>query len=118
MEPNHQVVPRVLGIVGRETQGLPHCSPQDYQGTTHHEMGGTPRSEPETDDVLTLNTHVCAAITASISEILASAMMVAYSLVRADLDSHANTVVLGNNCFVLCERGRSADVNAFAPEYM
>jgi hypothetical protein len=38
--------------------------------------GDTPRSEPETNDVSTPNAHVCVAITASISEISASAMMV------------------------------------------
>jgi hypothetical protein len=44
-------------------------------------------------------------------------MMVDFSPGRADLDSHANMVVLGNDCFVLRESGLSADVNAFAPEY-
>ena len=36
---------------------------------------------------------------------------------RADLDSHANMVVLSNDCFVLRESGLSVDVSAFAPEY-
>jgi hypothetical protein len=35
---------------------------------------------------------------------------------RADLDSHANMVVLSNDCFVLRESGLSVDVNSFAPE--
>jgi hypothetical protein len=43
-------------------------------------------------------------------------MMVDQSSGRADLDSHANMVVLGNDCFVLRESGLSVDVNSFAPE--
>jgi hypothetical protein len=76
----------------------------------------TPRSEPDID-VSAPNAHVCAAITASISGTSASNMMVHDSPGRADLDSHANMVVLGNDCLVLRESGKSVDVNAFAPEY-
>jgi hypothetical protein len=76
----------------------------------------TPRSEPETD-VSAPNAHACVAITANISDTSASDMMVHDSPGRADLDSHANKVVLGNSCFVLRESGKSVDVNAFVPEY-
>ena len=72
------------------------------------------RSEPEID-VSAPNAHVCAAITASISGTSSSNMMVHDSPGRADLDSHANMVVLGNDCLVLRESGKSVDVNAFAP---
>jgi hypothetical protein len=36
---------------------------------------------------------------------------------RTELDSHANMVVVGNNCLVIEWSGRTAVVNPFTPEY-
>jgi hypothetical protein len=44
-------------------------------------------------------------------------MMVDHSPGQADLDLHANMVLLGHDCFELRESCLSAGVNAFAPEY-
>ena len=36
---------------------------------------------------------------------------------RTELDSHANMVVVGNNCLIVEWSGRTAIVNPFTPEY-
>ncbi|CAJ1938202.1 unnamed protein product [Cylindrotheca closterium] len=36
---------------------------------------------------------------------------------RSELDSHANMIVVGSNCFVLSDTGRTASVNPYNPEY-
>ena len=36
---------------------------------------------------------------------------------RTELDSHANMVVVGNNCLIIEWSGRTAIVNPFTPEY-
>jgi hypothetical protein len=71
-----------------------------------------PMSKPDAP-----NAHVCAAIKASLSETSASNGMMVDSSRRADLDSHANMIVLGHDCYVLRRSGHFADVNAFTPEY-
>ena len=34
-----------------------------------------------------------------------------------ELDSHANMVVVGNNCEILADTGKTANVKAFSPEH-
>jgi hypothetical protein len=36
---------------------------------------------------------------------------------RTELDSHANMPFVGSNIFILAETGKTADVNAFTPDY-
>ncbi len=36
---------------------------------------------------------------------------------RTELDSHANMVVVGNNCLIIEWSGRTAVVNPFTPDY-
>jgi hypothetical protein len=36
---------------------------------------------------------------------------------RSELDYHANMIVVGSNCFVLSDTGRTASVNPYNPEY-
>ena len=35
---------------------------------------------------------------------------------RTDLDSHANMPVVGRNCFILAETGKTVDVSPFSPD--
>ena len=39
------------------------------------------------------------------------------SMSRTDSDSHANMVVVGRHAYILSDTGRTADVNAFTPDY-
>ena len=39
------------------------------------------------------------------------------SMSRTDLDSHANMAVVGRHAYILSDTGRTADVNAFTPDY-
>ena len=36
---------------------------------------------------------------------------------RMELDSHANMPVVGNHAYILSDTGRTADVNAYNPQY-
>ena len=33
-----------------------------------------------------------------------------------ELDSHANMAVIGNNCEIIADTGKTADVKAFSPD--
>ena len=36
---------------------------------------------------------------------------------RTELDSHANMVVVGSNCYIIADTGRTAVVSPFTPDY-
>ena len=58
------------------------------------------------------NEHLCF----QISSVIASASTtVKNDLPRTELDSHANMVVLGKNCFIFEKTGRTCDVSGFSP---
>ena len=43
--------------------------------------------------------------------------IMANNVSRTELDSHANMPVVGKNCYVLAETGKSADVSPYTPDY-
>ena len=43
--------------------------------------------------------------------------METYGKSRTELDSRANMIVIGNNCYIICLTGEAMDVCPFTPEY-
>ena len=55
--------------------------------------------------------HVCSVIASSLKETCKSV-----SNGGSQLDSHANMVVMGKNCYIISDSGLTADVSAFSDE--
>ncbi len=60
---------------------------------------------------------ISTALIAATSDVNGIDMDVESTSSRTELDSHANMVVVGNNCLVIEWSGRTANVNPFTPDY-
>jgi hypothetical protein len=65
------------------------------------------------------NAHICGLVARQASAAVSALSATPHNEPsgRTDLDSHANMVVLGRDCFILSQKGLQADVNAFTPDH-
>jgi hypothetical protein len=70
-------------------------------------------------DTIRPNAHICGLVARQASAAVSALGATPHNETsgRTDLDSHANMVVLGKDCFILSQTGLQADVNAFTPDH-